>query len=129
MRTLARALSIAPRGLRAELRPSTTTRKKGRRRFARRSAINEWDVIVWKGRVGRVDRVERDTISCEELQAGEDNWWTLSDSTFTVDSASEEGNIRVVEYDYEQRQIQDRIANPHSEHAEEIFFLHLSENE
>merc|ERR1711934_435479 len=123
---LARALSIAPRGLRAELRPSTTTRKKGRRRFARRSAINEWDVIVWKGRVGRV---ERDAISCEELQAGEDNWWTLSDSTFTVDSASEEGNIRVVEYDYEQRQIQDRIANPHSEHAEEIFFLHLSENE
>jgi hypothetical protein len=86
-------------------------------------------VILWKGKVGRVETVDTDgTLTCEELEGRRGEWWTIGGGTFTL-SAEEEEEVLSLEYDYEQRQIQDRIANPHSEHAEEIFFVRFPDGD
>ena len=115
-------------------------RRRGRSAVAR--ALNEWDVIRVGGKVGRVVSIEQGIATVEELlppaeaeEEGGGGWWTLGEGEFTVrveEGQGEEGRpaaYRVIDYDYEQRQIADRIANPHSEHAEEIFRLLEREEE
>ena len=55
-----------------------------------------------------------------------DEWWTLGEAEFSFKSS--DAKHTKVDYDYEQRQIADRIANPHSEHAEEIFRLEFPDD-
>ena len=67
-------------------------------------------------------------VTCEELVPPRegDEWWTLGEAEFSFKPS--DAKHTKVDYDYEQRQIADRIANPHSEHAEEIFRLEFPDD-
>ena len=73
--------------------------------------------------VGRVSFVEAsgtidiDELACEDASAG---LWVEGGQSYSVQASAVQ---RVLEYDYGQRMEQDRVANPHGEHAEEIWQL------
>ena len=94
------------------------------------AAVEEWAIIEDRaGRLGRVTHVGEGeggavVVTAEELvpyPAGGAGWWTLGEAEFSV--AAGDG-LRVLEdVEYEQRMDDDRVANPHGEHAVEVFRL------
>ena len=94
------------------------------------AAVEEWAIIEDPaGRLGRVTHVGEGeggavVVTAEELvpyPAGGAGWWTLGEAEFSV--AAGDG-LRVLEdVEYEQRMDDDRVANPHGEHAVEVFRL------
>ena len=127
----------AARGAQASTR-ATGARASARRVVARglpeaseaEAAVEEWAIIEDRaGRLGRVTHVGEGeggavVVTAEELvpyPAGGAGWWTLGEAEFSV--AAGDG-LRVLEdVEYEQRMDDDRVANPHGEHAVEVFRL------
>ena len=124
----------AARGAQASTR-ATGARASARRVVARglpeaEAAVEEWAIIEDPaGRLGRVTHVGEGeggavVVTAEELvpyPAGGAGWWTLGEAEFSV--AAGDG-LRVLEdVEYEQRMDDDRVANPHGEHAVEVFRL------
>ena len=127
-------------GWRAARGAQASTRATGARASARRvvarglpeavAAVEEWAIIEDPaGRLGRVTHVGEGeggavVVTAEELvpyPAGGAGWWTLGEAEFSV--AAGDG-LRVLEdVEYEQRMDDDRVANPHGEHAVEVFRL------
>ena len=125
----------AARGAQASTR-ATGARASARTRVVARglpeaeAAVEEWAIIEDPaGRLGRVTHVGEGeggavVVTAEELvpyPAGGAGWWTLGEAEFSV--AAGDG-LRVLEdVEYEQRMDDDRVANPHGEHAVEVFRL------
>ncbi|GMH38741.1 hypothetical protein BSKO_06625 [Bryopsis sp. KO-2023] len=94
----------------------------------RATSIEEWDVVALEfvdagrktERLGRVSYVSNQNVDVDWLIEEAPGIWVLDPDT-PPKTVSTENVLRTIDHEYSQRIEQDRISNPHGEHAEEVW--------
>uniref|UniRef100_A0A061S8N2 Uncharacterized protein n=1 Tax=Tetraselmis sp. GSL018 TaxID=582737 RepID=A0A061S8N2_9CHLO len=94
-----------------------------------RVEILEWDIVKYQfagkegfgNRLGRVIALKGTTCEVEPLVEQGDKIWILDEEEEEPDTVPTSAILGVLDSEYGQRAVEDRISNPHGEHAEEIW--------
>eukprot|EP01023_Acetabularia_acetabulum_P066878 TRINITY_DN9099_c0_g3_i1.p3 TRINITY_DN9099_c0_g3~~TRINITY_DN9099_c0_g3_i1.p3 ORF type:complete len:174 (-),score=16.12 TRINITY_DN9099_c0_g3_i1:200-664(-) len=96
------------------------------------NTVQEMDIILYndtdKYRLGHVLFVDKncESLEVEPLSLEQDNVWKVDMNMETSKIVAFEDVIQKVDADYGQKQDMDRVRNPHSEHAYEIWEVNES---